>query len=73
LQLQALFQQKNEGARIRAKIKKIENEVPIKSFFVIKTTNATQNTITKLKNDEGMILESTENILQETHQFYNCL
>jgi len=52
LQLQALFQQKNEGAGIRAKIKKIENKVPNKSFFVIETTNATQNTITKLKNDE---------------------
>ena len=61
---------RNEGIRIRAKIDKIENEIPNKSFFAIENNNATQKTITQLRNSEGEIIKGKNNVLKETYNFY---
>ena len=68
--LEELHKMRNEGTRIRAKIDKIENEIPNKSFFAIENNNATQKTITQLRNSEDEIIEGKNNVLKETYNFY---
>lgn len=71
--LEALYAKKYEGSRIRAKIEKIENEIPNKSFYAAENNRAVQKGITQLKNEKGETIEGKDAVLKETHNFYNQL
>ena len=47
--LEKLYNIKNEGARIRSRLKNIENEIPDKFFFETEK----KNTLLKLKNEKN--------------------
>ena len=71
--LEKLFNIKNEGARIRSRLKNIENEVPDKFFFVTEKEKGKRNTLFKIKNEKNQILSEPNEILKETKNFYKNL
>ena len=71
--LEKLYNIKNEGARIRSRLKNIENEVPDKFFFVTEGEKGKRNTLFKLKNEKNQILSEPKEILRETKNFYKNL
>ena len=71
--IQDYYCKKFDGARIRSKECKIENESPTKAFFTIEKENAARKNITQLKTENGTIIENKDEILLETQNFYKNL
>ena len=64
--LEKLYNIKKEGARIRSRLKNIENEIPDKFFFETEKEKGKRNTLLKLKNEKNQILSEPNEILKET-------
>ena len=71
--LEKLYNIKNEGARIRSRLKNIENEIPDKFFFETEKEKGKKNTLLKIKNENNQILSEPNEILKETKSFYKNL
>jgi len=55
-EIEIIHYEQYEGSRIRAKIPKIDDEIPTKSFFNIEIKRAQQNAIKYIKNETGQTL-----------------
>ncbi len=72
--LNKYYQEKDEGYVIRAKYKwKTEGERSTAYFFNLEKTRQNRNTIKKIKNNNGKIVFSDEEILKAGTDFYTIL
>ena len=68
-----LYEKKYEGCRIRAKMQKIENETPDKTFYQKEKEQEKKNTLIELKNQNNRTINKPKEILEEVKEFYNNL
>ena len=71
--LTKLYERKYEGCRIRAKMQKIENETPDKTFYQKEKEQGKENTLIELKNQKNKTINKPKEILEEVKEFYNNL
>ena len=71
--LQKLYRLNYEGARVRARMKKIENETPDKTFFETEKSKAKKNTLNEIVNLENKTIIEPDEILNETKNYYKQL
>ena len=72
-QLSKLYERKYEGYRIRAKMQKIENETPDKTFYQKEKEQGKKNSLIELKNQKNETIKKPKEILEEVKEFYNNL
>ena len=72
-QLEKLYENKYEGARVRAKLKKLEDETPDKYFFEKEVYQGKINTLDKINNQNKQTLYKPKKILQEIKKYYEEL
>ena len=68
--LTKLYERKYEGFRIRAKMQKIENEIPDKTFYQKEKEQGKKNALIELKNQENKIINKPKEILEEVKEYY---
>lgn len=73
-ELHEMVKEQNSGAQIRSRAKWIEEgEKSTKYFFNLERQNISNNTIKRLKKDDGSYTQSATEILDEQYTFYKTL
>ena len=71
--LEKIYEIKYEGSRIRTRIKKLENEIPDKSFFEKEKNLGKLNTLNKVRSKTDQIILEPTKILNEVKNYYDEL
>ena len=69
--LSKLYKRKYEGYRIRAKMQKIKNETPDKTFYQKEKEQGKKHSLIELKNQKNQTINKSKEILEEIKEFYN--